>query len=110
MPFVADASVIAAWALDEDDPIAAQASTQLQTDTAMVPSLLWWELRNVLVIAERHGRITEERATEFLSQLSQLAIIVDQSPDEATVLRLARRHRLTVYDAGYLELAQRQAL
>ena len=110
MPFVVDASVVAAWALGEEDPVAARASAQLQSEAAIVPGLLWWELRNVLVIAERHGRLSEQRTTEFLSQLSQLGIVVDQSPHEATVLGLARQHRLTVYDAGYLELAMRQTL
>ncbi|TWB39967.1 hypothetical protein FBZ91_105201 [Nitrospirillum viridazoti] len=36
--------------------------------------------------------------------------MVERSPDETAVLTLARQHRLTVYDAAYLELAQRQAL
>jgi hypothetical protein len=31
-------------------------------------------------------------------------------PDEVTVISLARRHRLTVYDAAYLELTLREAL
>jgi predicted nucleic acid-binding protein len=35
---------------------------------------------------------------------------VDQSPNENAVLRLARAHRLSVYDAAYLELAQRECL
>jgi len=39
-----------------------------------------------------------------------LAIILDHSPDETAVLGLARQHRLTVYDAAYLELAMREGL
>jgi len=35
---------------------------------------------------------------------------MDASPDESRVLALAHRHRLTVYDAAYLELAAREAL
>jgi predicted nucleic acid-binding protein len=35
---------------------------------------------------------------------------VDRSPDENAVLRLARAHRLSVYDAAYLELAQRERI
>jgi predicted nucleic acid-binding protein len=37
-----------------------------------------------------------------------LAVTVDRLPEEAAVLMLARRYRLTVYDASYLELARRQ--
>jgi predicted nucleic acid-binding protein len=39
-----------------------------------------------------------------------LAITIDASPNEFQVLTLARRHRLTVYDAAYLERAGREAL
>jgi len=38
-----------------------------------------------------------------------LPIIVDRTPEEVSVRALARRHGLTVYDASYLELAQRSA-
>jgi predicted nucleic acid-binding protein len=72
--------------------------------------LWWYELRNVLLIAERRQRLTQHRTTEFLSSVAQLAIDFDHLPDETAVFGLARRHRLTVYDAAYLELALRQAL
>jgi predicted nucleic acid-binding protein len=39
--------------------------------------------------------------------LARLPIVVDRAPEEAAVLTLARRHGLTVYDASYLELAER---
>jgi predicted nucleic acid-binding protein len=42
--------------------------------------------------------------------LSKLRIRIDRAPDEGAVLRLARTHRLSVYDAAYLELAQRERL
>ena len=35
---------------------------------------------------------------------------MDLSPDDTALLTLSRRHRLTVYDAAYLELALREAL
>jgi predicted nucleic acid-binding protein len=34
----------------------------------------------------------------------------NQAPGESEVLRLARQHHLSVYDAAYLELAQREGL
>ena len=40
--------------------------------------------------------------------VSQLGIRLDHAPDSATVLRLARTHDLTLYDALYLELAIRE--
>ena len=42
-----------------------------------------------------------------MRNLARLPIVVDRAPEEAAVLTLARRHGLTVYDASYLELAQR---
>jgi predicted nucleic acid-binding protein len=75
-----------------------------------VPGLWWFEVRNILVVNERRRRITEAGTASFLQNLSQLRVRVDQSPDEGAVLRLARTHRLSVYDAAYLELAQREGL
>src|ERR1700741_4665202 len=111
MPFVIDASVTACWAFeDEDHPIAARALGQLRVDAAQVPCLWWFEVRNTLIVNERRGRLTEADVAAFLRSLSRLGVMVDRTPDEATVLGLARRHRLSVYDASYLELAQREGV
>lgn len=109
MPFVLDASVTASWALwDENHPVAEFARFQLQQETAMVPSLWWFEIRNLLVVNERRGRLTEGDSQRFLRELDILGIVQDRAPTEAEVLRLARVHRLSVYDAAYLELALRE--
>jgi predicted nucleic acid-binding protein len=82
----------------------------MKGDQALVPTLWWFELRNALVVNERRGRITEQQTARFLRNVERLAITIDGTPDESGVLTLARRHRLTVYDAAYLELAVRNAL
>jgi predicted nucleic acid-binding protein len=111
MPFVLDASVAACWAFDDEDhPVAALALERIRTDEALVPSLWWFEVRNMLTVNERRGRIAEADTAAFLRSLSRLGVAVDRSPDEGAVLSLARRRRLTVYDASYLELALREAL
>ena len=110
MAFVLDASVAIAWALREGDPRAQLAREQARIENATVPTLWWFEVRNALVVNERRGRITEQQTTSFLRELSRLAITIDRTPDEAGLLTLTRRHRLTVYDAAYLELAVREAL
>ena len=110
MPFVLDASVIACWAFDDENhPHADKALAQIRTEEAMAPALLWFEVRNILIVNERRKRLTATDTIEFLRGLSKLPIIVDHKPDEGEVLRLARLHCLTVYDASYLELAQRKA-
>lgn len=110
MAFVLDASAAIAWALREADPRAELARERARGEDAAVPMLWWFELRNALVVNERRGRLSELRTATFLREISQLSVAVDPSPDEETVLDIARRHRLTVYDAAYLELAIRQKL
>lgn len=67
-------------------------------------------MRNTLIVNERRGRLTEADVTVFLRGLARLGVTIDRTPDEAAVLTLARRYRLTVYDASYLELAQREGV
>jgi predicted nucleic acid-binding protein len=111
MPFVLDASITACWAFeDEDHPAAASALERIRTDEACVPSLWWFEVRNTLIVNERRKRLTENGTAAFLRGLSRLGVTIDRSPEETDVLALARRHRLSVYDASYLELALRRSL
>lgn len=111
MAFVLDASITACWAFqDEDHPDAGLAFHQMRTEEAVVPCLWWFEVRNILVVNERRRRITESDTAAFLLDLSRLRLRIDQLPEGDAVLRLARTHRLSVYDAAYLELAQREGL
>ena len=111
MAFVLDASITACWAFqDEDHPDAALALDQMRTEEAVVPCLWWFEVRNILVVNERRRRITESDTAVFLLDLSRLRVRLDRLPEGDAVLRLARTHRLSVYDAAYLELAQREGL
>ena len=111
MAFVLDASVTACWAFDDEDhPDASLAFDRMRAEEGVVPGLWWFEVRNILIVSERRRRITESDTAAFLLSLSRLRIRVDRLPDENGVLRLARAHRLSVYDAAYLELAQREGL
>jgi len=108
MPFVIDASITACWAFrDEDHPQADLALARLRKDEAFAPALWWFEVRNILVVNERRKRLTQADSGTFLRELARLPITLDRTPEESEVLRLARTHRLSVYDAAYLELAQR---
>lgn len=109
MAVVPDVSAILALALDDEDAeFAESVIAAIAADEAIVPALFWYEIRNVLVMAERRKRIAASRTTAFLSDLSLLPFTVDDLPREASVLDLARRRSLTVYDATYLELAERR--
>ena len=109
-PFVIDASVALAWAFGERDVRATAAWARMRAEAAKAPGLWWYELRNVLLVGERRGRLSEQQTARFLHELAHSSVTLDHSPDEVTVLALARRHRLTIYDAAYLELAVREKL
>lgn len=67
-------------------------------------------MRNILLVGERRGRLGEADTTAFLRELSRFGVIIDRSPEETVILTHARQHQLTLYDASYLDLAQREAL
>lgn len=108
MPFVLDASVTAAWCFpDENSDTANAAFDWLANDEAVVPALWWFEIRNILVVNERRGRIDQSETATFLADLARLPLGIDRKPDGDVVLAMARKHGLTAYDAAYLELARR---
>jgi predicted nucleic acid-binding protein len=108
MTFVVDASVTMSWYLaDETAPAAELAFERLGATGAAAPILWWFEVRNALVANERRGRLDPVATIGILTHLEGLPIRLDVSQDGEELLALARAHRLTVYDAAYLELARR---
>jgi predicted nucleic acid-binding protein len=108
MTFVVDASIVGAWCFpDEANRLAEDAFERLEAMAAVVPALWWFEVRNVLLVNERRGRLDAAGTAEFLTDLGRLPIRIDREPAGAAILALARAHRLTFYDAAYLELARR---
>jgi predicted nucleic acid-binding protein len=108
MAFVLDASISAVWALaDEASPIADRAAELLKSEFAFVPSLWWYEVRNLLIVNERRSRITIDDTRSFLELLSSYPIRVDVVNDEELTLQLARDRQLSFYDAAYLAVAKR---
>jgi predicted nucleic acid-binding protein len=109
--FVLDSSITFAWFFeDERSDAADQLLERLETETAAVPLLWYFEVINVLAIGERQRRTTPARIAEFITQLHDLTVVPDaEVPVRAfdRVLALARSERLTGYDAAYLELALR---
>lgn len=111
MALVPDVSIVLSQVLREATPRIASIVARVGREEWIVPALWWFELRNVLVVNERRRRLSEEATANFLRLLSSdMTITIEPVPDEAAVMTLARRHRLTVYDAAYLELALRERL
>ena len=109
MTFVLDASIAVAWCFgDQTNPISESALDRLEHEDARVPGLWPLEIANVLVAAERRGRLSPAQTARFLELLGQLPITVaeiDRETTLTTVLDLARSTGLTAYDASYLALA-----
>lgn len=109
MAFVPDASVAATWVLaDEQAAVADLALDRLGAEDATVPNVFWHELRNLLLSAERRGRIDGRHADASMSRLRRLRIRCAAETDDRHVMTLAREYRLTAYDACYLALAIRE--
>lgn len=81
--------------------------------TAEVPVTWALEVANVIARGETTQLLTEAQSEAFLEMLAAAPINADHSTFSSALsdtLHLARRYRLSSYDASYLELALRRAL
>lgn len=112
--FVIDNSVVMAWCFeDEISPYAERVLGSLENASAIVPSVWPLEAGNVLLVAERRKRLTESASNRFIILLSDLPIIVEPEPPDRMIreiFQLARKNRLSTYDASYLDLSMRRDL
>jgi predicted nucleic acid-binding protein len=112
--FVLDSSVTLAWFFaDEVNPYPRAVARRLAKSTAIVPSIWPLEVANVLLASERRHRSTKHQATKWLISLAGLPIAIEPCDRITTwgeVMRLARIHELSAYDATYLDLALRRGL
>ena len=114
MGVVIDASLTMTWYFDDEITPATEAVLNHVSEAgAVVPSLWRLEVANAFQSALRRKRISPEYRDESLVELGELPIMLDADTDTyawTTTLRLAERFGLTIYDAAYLELAQRRSL
>ena len=112
--FVLDNSIVMAWCFeDESNAMADAVLEQLQTKFAIVPAIWPLEVGNVLLVAERRGRLSEADTFQFLTMLANLPIrseIETRQRAMSDILFLAREHKLSTYDASYLDLAMREGV
>jgi predicted nucleic acid-binding protein len=114
--YILDNTVTMAWCFEDETTALSEAIldrlTNL-TDIAYVPDLWLYEVVNVTELAVRRGRISDQKAQDFLQRLAELPIGIE-SPTRSRVFNsvraLASQYKLTAYDAAYLELAIRQNL
>jgi predicted nucleic acid-binding protein len=111
---VLDASVVLAIAFQEANrDHAAQILTEVVEKGAAVPCLWHIEVGNALLAAERRRTISADQRAIVLQELSRLDVAIDTETAPRAwreAMRLADQHRLTLYDAMYLELTLRLRL
>jgi predicted nucleic acid-binding protein len=114
MSFVLDNSVTMRWFFGDGKPqelaYAGKVLDAMKQDNALVPVTWGVEVANVIARAEAKGLVTEARSGAFLEMLDGVDIDVDSGTFAQALsgtLQLARRYKLSAYDASYLELALR---
>jgi predicted nucleic acid-binding protein len=111
---VIDSSVTIAWNIsDEQTDAVREVLSAVALSGAIVPTLWRVEVASALQAAIRRGRIDANYRDTSIADLQTLDISIDGEGDRHiwnTTLTFADRFGLTVYDAVYLELAQRLAL
>ena len=114
MSLVVDASLAIAWYFDDESTEATEGVLDRVTEFgAVVPGLWRLEVANAFQMAVRRKRIDAAYRDASLGELALMPITVDDETNSyawTTTLRLAERFSLTLYDAAYLELAQRRSL
>ncbi len=76
-----------------------------------VPALWWYEMTNVLLVAERRGRLNHLDISKIIPLFDQFNLSTDNSSGarfSTRIYELASTCQLTAYDATYLELAIRK--
>jgi predicted nucleic acid-binding protein len=113
--FVADASVAIGWV----HPGQATRQTDAMLEaiaggaTLEVPALWPLEVANALLVLVRRRKLREDERQAGLGWLRGLRLRLDHEMAPLAFSRLselAATHQLTVYDAAYLELAERRRL
>ncbi|MDF0651362.1 MAG: type II toxin-antitoxin system VapC family toxin [Nitrospira sp.] len=117
MRFVLDNSVTMRWFFGDGKPhelaYAGRVLDAMREAQALVPVTWGLEVANVVAKAEEKAVVTEARSGAFLEMLDEVDIEVDEATFKQSLsdtLQLARRYKLSAYDASYLELALRLGL
>jgi predicted nucleic acid-binding protein len=114
MSLVVDASLTLAWYFEDEAAPATEGVLDLVSESsAVVPALWRFEVGNALQMSIRRKRIDAAYRDAVLTELAALPIAIDLETDThawTRTLRLTELFGLTLYDAAYLELAQRRGI
>jgi predicted nucleic acid-binding protein len=114
MSFVVDSSVAFSWCFEDERTPATRDLLEREGDSGATAPQHWpAEVLNGLMMAERRQRIDAQKRRRLANFLRDLPVTLDQETSGrlwGPTQEFAERFRLTVYDAIYLELAQRNRL
>lgn len=110
MPIVVDASITLAMLFEDERTAAVEATWQrVAAEGGIAPAHFPIEVANGILMAVRRGRFDTRDAAGMFGVIVSLAIGTDAGA-ASDAFEHAERHRLTVYDAAYLELAMRRGM
>lgn len=113
--FVADASVAVAWVHpgQATDETVSMLEAVAGGAVLEVPPLWPLEVANALLVLVRRGKLEDDERRTALGWLQRLPVRIDEDSPALAFSRLselADAHDLSIYDAAYLELAERKRL
>jgi predicted nucleic acid-binding protein len=113
--FVVDASVGISWAVfSQSSPASAMLLEEVAAGKPfVVPGLWMFEVANALLVLMRRKKIQQQQCARAREALSRLHPVVDDDGPRLALHRIwefADEFALSIYDAVYLELAQRKGL
>ena len=113
MVYVYDASFIIAIILPDEKNLKTDSIHDAldENDAINVPHLMWYEVANIFrkLIQRKHFSIDEVK--HFFSMVSFISLITDFTTGinySKKIWDIANSYNLSVYDAAYLELAERK--
>jgi predicted nucleic acid-binding protein len=109
LSFVLDPSVAAKWFLRDErsDDADAILSRMATGEDGHAPTLFRWELQNLLLTAERSGRIIADDVDDALTALRDMPLTLHADGNRVfagSEMHFARAYDLSAYDGAYLAL------
>ena len=108
--FILDCSVYMSWCLNEDTIKASSKILNSITKKGIIVSSLWvYEVTNTLTVSVRRKKLTVADARGLINDIQLLPIEFDKPTTESMfgIFNIANEHKLSAYDAAYIELALR---
>ena len=107
---VLDASLALAYAMPDEDSVAAESAMRRLEDTpALAPTVWVYEVASALRAGQLRNRLTADMAHAVMTTLKELHIELEH-PDGDQLLVLSRETGLTVHGASYLAVCLKHRL